>query len=115
MAMPVLLLLTTVATSIIVLRSSKKRGLSLEEKREKMLQIFYDSQEFYYHYLLNQYAAISILFANILLGSVGRLATLQSFKAPKEPSDMIDPNPPPGPNHVGDTWVSLIQSTPSMT
>ncbi|GJT97642.1 meiotic nuclear division protein 1 [Tanacetum coccineum] len=47
MAMPVLLLLTTVATSIIVLRSSKKRGLSLEEKREKMLQIFYDSQDFY--------------------------------------------------------------------
>ncbi|GJZ01305.1 gag-pol polyprotein [Tanacetum coccineum] len=36
-------------------------------------------------------------------------------QAPKEPSDMIDPNPPPGPNHVGDTWVSLIQSTPSMT
>ncbi|KAL8189042.1 hypothetical protein R6Q57_029303 [Mikania cordata] len=26
---------------------SKKRGLSLEEKREKMLQIFYDSQDFY--------------------------------------------------------------------
>ncbi|KAK3210575.1 hypothetical protein Dsin_015281 [Dipteronia sinensis] len=26
---------------------SKKRGLSLEEKREKMLQIFYDSQSFY--------------------------------------------------------------------
>nr|GEU67966.1 meiotic nuclear division protein 1 homolog [Tanacetum cinerariifolium] len=26
---------------------SKKRGLSLEEKREKMLQIFYDSQGFY--------------------------------------------------------------------
>ncbi|PWA40577.1 Meiotic nuclear division protein 1 [Artemisia annua] len=27
--------------------SSKKRGLSLEEKREKMLEIFYDSQDFY--------------------------------------------------------------------
>ncbi|KAL8498202.1 hypothetical protein ACS0TY_021508 [Phlomoides rotata] len=26
---------------------SKKRGLSLEEKREKMLQIFYDSQDFF--------------------------------------------------------------------
>ncbi|XP_025980574.1 meiotic nuclear division protein 1 homolog isoform X2 [Glycine max] len=26
---------------------SKKRGLSLEEKREKMLQIFYESQDFY--------------------------------------------------------------------
>ncbi|XP_026423235.1 meiotic nuclear division protein 1 homolog [Papaver somniferum] len=26
---------------------SKKRGLSLEEKREKMLEIFYDSQDFY--------------------------------------------------------------------
>ncbi|KAM0864868.1 hypothetical protein ACQ4PT_043639 [Festuca glaucescens] len=26
---------------------SKKRGLSLEEKREQMLQIFYDSQDFY--------------------------------------------------------------------
>ncbi|KAE9587911.1 hypothetical protein Lal_00003188 [Lupinus albus] len=26
---------------------SKKRGLSLEEKREKMLQIFYDSHDFY--------------------------------------------------------------------
>ncbi|KAK3018459.1 hypothetical protein RJ639_004276, partial [Escallonia herrerae] len=26
---------------------SKKRGLSLDEKREKMLQIFYDSQDFY--------------------------------------------------------------------
>ncbi|KAM7256127.1 hypothetical protein ACFE04_011868 [Oxalis oulophora] len=26
---------------------SKKRGLSLEEKREKILQIFYDSQDFY--------------------------------------------------------------------
>ncbi|MCL7051311.1 hypothetical protein MKW94_011246, partial [Papaver nudicaule] len=26
---------------------SKKRGLSLEEKREKMLQIFYDSDDFY--------------------------------------------------------------------
>jgi hypothetical protein len=25
----------------------KKRGLSLEEKREQMLQIFYDSQDFY--------------------------------------------------------------------
>ncbi|GJY17943.1 meiotic nuclear division protein 1 [Tanacetum coccineum] len=30
---------------------SKKRGLSLEEKREKMLQIFYDSQDFYLHML----------------------------------------------------------------
>ncbi|KAI3782146.1 hypothetical protein L2E82_12179 [Cichorium intybus] len=30
-----------------VLKSSKKRGLSLEEKTEKMLQIFYDSQDFY--------------------------------------------------------------------
>ncbi|KAI3862045.1 hypothetical protein MKX03_011788 [Papaver bracteatum] len=28
-------------------KMSKKRGLSLEEKREKMLQIFYDSQDFY--------------------------------------------------------------------
>ncbi|KAK0571939.1 hypothetical protein LWI29_023783 [Acer saccharum] len=28
-------------------KQSKKRGLSLEEKREKMLQIFYDSQSFY--------------------------------------------------------------------
>ncbi|KAJ0867989.1 hypothetical protein HanRHA438_Chr12g0569481 [Helianthus annuus] len=28
-------------------RKSKKRGLSLEENREKMLQIFYDSQDFY--------------------------------------------------------------------
>ncbi|KAL2479956.1 Meiotic nuclear division protein 1-like protein [Abeliophyllum distichum] len=26
---------------------SKKRGLSLDEKREKMLQIFYDSQDFF--------------------------------------------------------------------
>lgn len=26
---------------------SKKRGLSLEEKREKMLQIFYESQNFF--------------------------------------------------------------------
>ncbi|XP_039164611.1 meiotic nuclear division protein 1 homolog [Eucalyptus grandis] len=26
---------------------SKKRGLSLEEKREKMLQIFYESQDFF--------------------------------------------------------------------
>lgn len=26
---------------------SKRRGLSLEEKREKMLQIFYDSQDFF--------------------------------------------------------------------
>lgn len=26
---------------------SKKRGLSLEEKREKILQVFYDSQDFY--------------------------------------------------------------------
>ncbi|KAI3767920.1 hypothetical protein L2E82_18349 [Cichorium intybus] len=30
-----------------VLKSSKKRGLSLEEKTEKMLQIFYDSHDFY--------------------------------------------------------------------
>lgn len=30
-----------------VLVQSKKRGLSLEEKREKMLQIFYDSHDFY--------------------------------------------------------------------
>ncbi|KAJ0616807.1 putative mnd1, HTH domain-containing protein [Helianthus annuus] len=28
-------------------RKSMKRGLSLEENREKMLQIFYDSQDFY--------------------------------------------------------------------
>ncbi|GAB2292461.1 Meiotic nuclear division protein 1 [Dionaea muscipula] len=27
--------------------TSKKRGLSLEDKREKMLQIFYDSQDFF--------------------------------------------------------------------
>uniref|UniRef100_A0A453KJS5 Mnd1 HTH domain-containing protein n=1 Tax=Aegilops tauschii subsp. strangulata TaxID=200361 RepID=A0A453KJS5_AEGTS len=27
--------------------ASKKRGLSLEEKREQMLQIFYESQDFY--------------------------------------------------------------------
>ncbi|XP_062102256.1 meiotic nuclear division protein 1 homolog [Humulus lupulus] len=26
---------------------SKKRGISLEEKREKILQIFYDSQDFF--------------------------------------------------------------------
>ena len=26
---------------------SKKRGLSLEEKREKMLQTFYESQDFF--------------------------------------------------------------------
>ncbi|KAG9151360.1 hypothetical protein Leryth_020959 [Lithospermum erythrorhizon] len=29
------------------LKMSKKRGLSLDEKREKMLQIFYDSQDFF--------------------------------------------------------------------
>ncbi|XP_068647213.1 meiotic nuclear division protein 1 homolog isoform X2 [Aristolochia californica] len=29
---------------------SKKRGLSLEEKREKILQIFYDSQDFFLIY-----------------------------------------------------------------
>ncbi|PUZ70089.1 hypothetical protein GQ55_2G196700 [Panicum hallii var. hallii] len=29
---------------------SKKRGLSLEEKREQMLQIFYESQDFYLVY-----------------------------------------------------------------
>ncbi|GJR64106.1 hypothetical protein Tco_0010171 [Tanacetum coccineum] len=42
----------TLLLGIIVLRSSKKRGLSLEEKREKMLQIFYDSQDFYLNSLL---------------------------------------------------------------
>lgn len=26
---------------------SKKRGLSLEEKRDKMLEVFYDSQSFF--------------------------------------------------------------------
>lgn len=37
---------------------SKKRGLSLEEKREKMLQIFYESQDFFlvitivYHFVI---------------------------------------------------------------
>lgn len=30
-----------------VLMQSKRRGLSLEEKREKMLQIFYESQDFF--------------------------------------------------------------------
>ncbi|KAK2968218.1 hypothetical protein RJ640_027350 [Escallonia rubra] len=34
-------------TSISLVAQSKKRGLSLDEKREKMLQIFYDSQDFY--------------------------------------------------------------------
>ncbi|KAK3027117.1 hypothetical protein RJ639_042411 [Escallonia herrerae] len=34
-------------TSISLVAQSKKRGLSLEEKREKMLQVFYDSQDFY--------------------------------------------------------------------
>ncbi|KAG5067667.1 hypothetical protein JHK85_000044 [Glycine max] len=32
---------------VLCLVQSKKRGLSLEEKREKMLQIFYESQDFY--------------------------------------------------------------------
>lgn len=32
---------------IISCEQSKKRGLSLDEKREKMLQIFYDSQDFF--------------------------------------------------------------------
>ncbi|KAG5569640.1 hypothetical protein H5410_059406 [Solanum commersonii] len=31
----------------VVISQSKKRGLSLDEKREKMLQIFYDSQGFF--------------------------------------------------------------------
>ncbi|GKC03619.1 hypothetical protein Tco_0995229 [Tanacetum coccineum] len=44
-----------------------------------------------------------------------KLRSMDLYKAPKEPSDMIDLNPPPGPNYVGDTWVSLIQSTPFMT
>ncbi|CAH1425189.1 unnamed protein product [Lactuca virosa] len=37
----------TPAAEILKFQMSKKRGLSLEEKREKMLQIFYDSQDFY--------------------------------------------------------------------
>ncbi|KAK7363970.1 hypothetical protein VNO80_12262 [Phaseolus coccineus] len=32
---------------VLCLVQSKKRGLSLEEKREKMLQIFYESQDFF--------------------------------------------------------------------
>ncbi|PHT57610.1 Meiotic nuclear division protein 1 -like protein [Capsicum annuum] len=32
---------------LLFVTQSKKRGLSLEEKREKMLQIFYDSQDFF--------------------------------------------------------------------
>ncbi|GJW28419.1 transposon ty3-I gag-pol polyprotein [Tanacetum coccineum] len=31
-------------------------------------------------------------------------------QAPKEPSDTIDPNPPPGPNHVGDTWEVILEA-----
>ncbi|CAM8889602.1 unnamed protein product [Rhodiola kirilowii] len=34
-------------TSTTVIQESKKRGLSLEQKREKLLQIFYESQDFY--------------------------------------------------------------------
>nr|GEV06495.1 putative nucleotidyltransferase, ribonuclease H [Tanacetum cinerariifolium] len=36
-------------------------------------------------------------------------------QALKDPSDMIDPNPPPSPSHMGNTWVSLIKSNPSIT
>ena len=41
---------------IIVTQQSKKRGLSLDEKREKMLQIFYDSQDFYLVSILSLYS-----------------------------------------------------------
>ncbi|KAK1417377.1 hypothetical protein QVD17_26504 [Tagetes erecta] len=41
------LLLFSSAAEASKVEMSKKRGLSLEEKREKMLQIFYDSQDFY--------------------------------------------------------------------
>ncbi|GMI89445.1 hypothetical protein like AT4G29170 [Hibiscus trionum] len=43
MELPKLFTLLLFATVI----QSKKRGLSLEEKREKMLQIFYESQDFF--------------------------------------------------------------------
>nr|GEV23537.1 hypothetical protein [Tanacetum cinerariifolium] len=36
-------------------------------------------------------------------------------QAPKDPSDMIESNPPPNPSHMGNTWVRLIQSNPSIT
>ncbi|GJY43280.1 RNA-directed DNA polymerase [Tanacetum coccineum] len=36
-------------------------------------------------------------------------------QSPKDPSDMIDLNPPPIPSHIRNTWVSLIQSNPSIT
>lgn len=40
---------------------SKKRGLSLEEKREKMLQIFYDSQDFFLVSAKDPYAHFLLL------------------------------------------------------
>ena len=36
-------------------------------------------------------------------------------QAPKDPSDMIEPNPQLDLSYVGNTWVSLIQSSPSIT
>jgi hypothetical protein len=43
----VILVSTESLLSIVDDIQSKKRGLSLEEKREKMLQIFYESQDFF--------------------------------------------------------------------
>lgn len=45
---------------------SKKRGLSLEEKREKILQIFYESQDFY---LVCFFFSLDLCFSLLLNGS----------------------------------------------
>ncbi|PWA72446.1 mnd1 family protein [Artemisia annua] len=41
------LMSTNECSNIGMVPLSKKRALSVEEKREKMLEIFYDSQDFY--------------------------------------------------------------------
>lgn len=52
---------------------SKKRGLSLEEKRDKMLEVFYDSQSFFqvlYFCLVYRSEDLNILQVGNLLESV---------------------------------------------
>lgn len=52
---------------LLYLVQSKKRGLSLEEKREKMLQIFYESQDFFLvsiASLLNTYVRVFFFLIN---------------------------------------------------
>ncbi|XP_026405517.1 meiotic nuclear division protein 1 homolog isoform X2 [Papaver somniferum] len=77
---------------------SKKRGLSLEEKREKMLEIFYDSQDFYLIYFWslpscagNQLRNVSNKLGSDLKSSKKRLAELivqrDNLKKGREDSD----------------------------